>query len=258
LYYPLIKYLSRFSVLFLALFSVLPVFLSAQKATSRPAWLVIASTAYQVTGGETQDRFGNSVSIGVGTGYKTQNNWVYSFEGNYAFGTGIKQAPQILDELLGTNGFIFNQAGNYAQLNLFYRSLHGHVSLEKILPIWNVNGNSGPIAGFGAGYLAHWIRLDNVGNDAPQVLDEYQKGYDRLSGGVSLKQSLGYLYFSKSEGINFKLSFEFMQAFTNSYRGFNYDTGLPDTDQRLELFYNIKLNWYLPIYKKATSNYYYN
>jgi hypothetical protein len=222
----------------------------------RPATLITASLAFQNNWGYLNDRYGSNLSIGAGVGYKTQSNWVFSGEASYMFGSNVKNGGLILNQLIGEKGYVFNQTGNYAELNLFQRGIYGHFTVEKILPLIQLSENSGPTIGLGAGYLCHWIRLNNVGNDAPQVLGEYYKGYDRLSGGFSLKESIGYLYLSKKEGVNFKLSFELMQGFTKSLRGFNYDTGMIDEETRLDLFYNIRLNWYLPIYKKARTEYY--
>ncbi len=230
--------------------------LHAQLNSIRPAWLVTVNVAFQNSYGEISNRFGYNLSAGAGFGYKTDKNWIYTFEGNFMFGSKVKPYRNILTELIGEQERIFNQAGNYAQLNLLQRGVNFYGSVEKIIPVIQVNKNSGPILGVGTGYLAHWISFNNVGNDAPQVLDEYEKGYDRLSGGFSLKESLGYLYLSKLEGINFKVSFDLIQAFTTNYRGFNYDTGKADTKTNIDTFYSIRLNWYLPIYKKAQSNYY--
>lgn len=222
----------------------------------RPATLITASVAYQNNWGHLNDRYGSNLSIGAGVGYKTQSNWIYSFEASYMFGNDVKNGGLILNQLIGDKGLIFNQAGNYAELNVFQRGIYGHFTVEKILPVFQLSENSGPTLGLGAGYLCHWIRLNNVGNDAPQVLGEYYKGYDRLSGGFSIKESIGYLYLSKKEGVNLKLSFELMQGFSKNLRGFNYDTGMFDEETHLDLFYSIRLNWYLPIYKKAKTEYY--
>ncbi len=231
----------------------------AQKSgETRKATLITANVAYQNNWGEISKRFGYNLGIGAGLGLKTKSNWVYSLEGSYMFGLRVNENTQILDDIAGQQGYIFNQVGNYAELNVLMRGFYVHLNAEKILPLVQVNPNSGPIIGFGAGYLMHWVRLNNVGNDAPQVLDAYEKGYDRLSGGFSLKESLGYLYLSKSEGVNLKLSFDLIQAFTTNYRGFNYDTGRPDTEQNLDLFYSIRLNWFLPIYQKGKNEYYIN
>lgn len=103
----------------------------------------------------------------------------------------------------------------------------------------------------------HWIEIKNAGNDAPQLLNEYSKGYDRLSGGLLLRQSLGYTYLSKNRRINFRFSFEVMEAFTQNYRGFDYSTGTTAKGRRTDLLYGFRFQWMLPIYTYASGDTYY-
>lgn len=222
------------------------------------AWIFSPSIAVQFPGGDITDRFGTNYTAGLSAGYKTTQNWIFQIDGQFMFGNSIQNSEQILGAIITNNNNILNQTGNFAQLSLLQRGFYFLGETEKVFNQIGVNANSGLSISLGAGFINHWIHFDNAGNDSPQILDEYQKGYDRYSGGLLLKQSIGYMYLSERRRINFKLSFEILQAFTQNYREFNFDTGMEDTEQHLDLLYGIRLNWYLPIYQKARSEFFYD
>lgn len=230
-----------------------------RKAPEGPAWLVMPSVSLQYAGGDLADRFGQSYSAGMGIGYKTSNNWNFSLQGQFMFGTDVKNPAQLINPVLSESGFIFNQTGEYATFALDQRGAYGTFDISKTIPdFFAANRNSGFNILLGAGYLAHWVNINNVGDDSPQVLDEYMKGYDELSGGFLLKQSIGYQYMSVNRRINFRLSFEVMQAFTTNYRKFSYSTGRPSSGSMTDLVYGFRLEWILPIYSQPSSDYFYD
>lgn len=240
-------------------FSILAQGQRAGKAPEGDAWLVMPSIGLQFAGGDMAARFGQSYSAGLGVGYKTNNNWNYSVQAQFMFGTDVKDGAQLLNTALSPNGFIFNQTGNYATFALDQRGLYGSFDVSKTIPDFlAANSNSGVNILIGAGYLAHWININNVGDDSPQIIDDYAKGYDELTGGFMIKQSIGYQYLSADRRVNFRFSFEIMEAFTTNQRGFSYSTGRETGDQRLDLVYGFRLAWILPIYSQPSNTYYYN
>jgi|TARA_R110002072_G_scaffold19826_19_gene73087 hypothetical protein len=222
------------------------------------AWLISPSMSIQSAGGDFAERFKTFYTAGIGLGYKTNQNWIFSFNGHFMFGNSVQNSEQILRAVITDNNNILNQTGNYAQLSLLQRGFYFLGESEKLFNQLGTNPNSGLSISVGAGFINHWIFFDNAGDDSPQILDEYGKGYDRYSGGALFKQSIGYTYLSNRRRINFKISFEILEAFTYNYREFNYDTGLSDTEQHLDLLYGIRLNWYLPIYQKANEEFFYD
>lgn len=243
-----------------SLFFLIMAFSSFAQETKDPeeAWLISPSMAIQFPSGDFSDRFGTSYTAGLGFGYKTKQNWNFTINGHFMFGNSVQNSEQILKAIVTDNNNILNQTGNYAQLSLLQRGFYFLGETEKVFNQLGVNPNSGLSISVGAGYINHWIFFDNAGSDSPQVLEEYGKGYDRYSGGALFKQSIGYMYLSSRRRINFKISFELLEAFTYNYREFNYDTGLSDTEQHLDLLYGIRLNWYLPIYQKPTQEFFFD
>lgn len=231
---------------------------SQDDKTPDQAWIISPSIAIQSPAGDFADRFGINYTAGIGFGYKTKQNWTFTLNGHFMFGNDVQNSNQILKAIVTENNNILNQTGNYAQVGLLQRGFYFLGETEKIFNQLGVNPNSGLSISVGAGFINHWIFISNAGNDSPQILDEYGKGYDRYSGGALLKQSLGYMYLSSNRRVNFKISFELLQAFSYNYREFNYDTGMSDTEQHLDLLYGIRLNWYLPIYHKPIEEFYFD
>lgn len=227
------------------------------KQEPKPAWLIQPSIAWQMPGGDMAEYFGNSFNVGLGAAYKTSNNWRFGFDGQYLFSDNIKNPEQILKPILTDRGFILNGIGNYASVSLLERGVFFTGEAGKSLNFWQATPNSGPDIQLGIGYMMHWIEIKNAGNDAPQLLDEYSKGYDRLSGGLMLRQSVGYTYLSRNRRVNFRFSFEIMEAFTQNYRGFDYSTGTTTDGRRTDLLYGFRFQWMLPIYTSASGDTYY-
>jgi hypothetical protein len=224
---------------------------------AKGAFLIGASMAYQVPDGDWSTIFNDQFAIGAEFGYKTASNWTLSAEWMYGFGTQVNEPQSILAPVATSDGLIVNLNGGNAQVNLMQRNTYYSINLEKNLGFWQANPNSGPVLSVGAGYLWHWIRIDNVGNDSPQIVDDYRLGYDQLSHGFLTRQSLGYLFMSPNRRINFKLSFELLQSFTESVRGYNYATAQIQSGQNTNWFYGLKLNWYIPIYRDGSNSEYY-
>jgi hypothetical protein len=110
----------------------------------------------------------------------------------------------------------------------------------------------------GAGYFQSKIKLYDAQQKIAAVKGDLVYGYDRLSSGFSVTQFLGYMYLSDNRLLNFYFGIEGYQAFTQSVRKLNYDTGLPDTKKRLDMLYGLRFGWILPLYKKTPNEFYYN
>ena len=215
-----------------------------------------ATYALQFPGGDMADRFGANSNIGGTFSVKTKSQWFYGVSGGFLFSDNVKETD-VIDGLRISNGEIIDQNGEYALVTLMQRgfSFHGHFG--RLFPLGFGNPNSGILVTAGAGFLQHKIRFAVEGNLAPQLRDEYVKGYDRLSNGFSTNQFIGYFFTGDSRLINFYAGVDFTQAFTQNRRSYNFDTMGPDDTQRTDLFYGIRLGWVIPIYKRATNDIYY-
>ena len=217
-----------------------------------------AVAGFHLPGGDLADRFGESATIGAAPMYKTKNNWLLGVEGNFIFGNKIKQGG-LFQDLLEANNYVFDEDGQIATVVLFERgfSFYGQVGKVFTLPKFP-NPNTGVYVLAGAGFLQHKIRIETQNNVVPQLEDDYAKGYDRLSNGFSLKQSIGWYNLSNSKLTNFTVGLEFIQAFTQSRRDYNFDLKGKDTQKRLDLLMGVKVAWMIPFYKRMATDFYIN
>ncbi len=232
----------------------------AQQKNKKPlaAFLIEVSLGYQVSGGDLENRFGHNYNVGVGSSYKIASNFIFGMDGSFMFGSEVKNAAQVLSPILTKNGLILNTIGNYADFSALERGVFYGGKVGRIFNSLGVNRHSGLSLYLGGGYLWHWIKYSNPGNDIPQLYEEdLKKGYDLLSAGPYSRQSIGYTYLSSKRRINFDVSFDFIQAFTRNLRKYNYGTGSIDTKTRLDLMYGINIKWYLPIYHSINEQAYY-
>lgn len=222
------------------------------------AFLPSISYAYQFAGGDMTIDYGNNSTVGGGVKYKTAGNWLWSLEANFIFGSTINNADSILRMVETDQHFIIDGNGTYALYTLYERGYNVNVSVGKIINVFKSNPNSGLMLTGGVGMLVHRMKIDNQHKTAPQINDDYAKGYDRLRAGVSLNEFVGYFYMGKSRLLNFYAGFEFVQGFTSSQRDWIFDQMKKDNSQHIDLFYGFKVGWILPIYNRAPDPYYYN
>ncbi len=200
-------------------------------------------------------RYGTSMSPGASFTWKTKHNILVNAEGGYFFGTTVKE--DVLANLKTNDGFIIDNEGYPAQLKITERGWNFNANVGYIIPKTGFNKNCGLFFTIGAGYMQHKIKLYDVNKKVAAVQGKYAKGYDRLSGGISFSQFVGYMYLSNNRLANIYAGVELYEGLTKSYRGYNFDTGLPDTKQRFDVLTGFRVGWILPLYKR-TKDFYYN
>jgi len=223
------------------------------------AWIFGASLSTNFPSGPWTELYTTNYSIGAHVARKTANNFIYSLEWDYLSGGEIPNRAETFGSILTDNGNILNSSGSFATYNINQRGTSFSLGIEKILPYFQQNPNSGLSIGLFGGYTWHWLNIDNVGNDAAQILEPYSYGYDRMSAGFHLGESIGYMYLSPNRMINFRISFDMRQIWSSELRKYQYATGLLSDQQSLNLLYSLKLKWYIPIYLGGKKEeYYYN
>jgi len=218
--------------------------------------LFTGSYAVQIPGGDMADRFGINSNTGVSFLLKFRSNWLIGAEGYFLFGNDVRE-DGILDSIKTSNGEIINKYGEFAAYIISERGFFIGGTGGKIIPVIGPNRNSGIIMTLSGGLLQHKIRIDNDSNNAPQILGDYKKGYDRLTNGICIKEFIGYMHFGNKNAMNFYAGFEFYQGFTKNRRTYNFDTMGRDDRKRTDLLYSFRAGWIIPIYKRATDREYY-
>lgn len=219
-------------------------------------WQVEVNYSFQMPAGDMKDRFGVNNTIGAGLTFKTRKNWTYGFEVSYLWGNSVKE-DSILRNLMTEYGEIINRDGEYGTIRLSESGFYTGVKFGKMFSFARPNRNSGIILNIGGGYLQHKILIENKDNNVPAVIEDYKKGYDRLSSGIALREFIGYQYLSNNRFINFYGGFEFFQSWTRCRRTVNFDTMTKDTKLRHDYLFGIRVGWILPIYKQTPDEFYY-
>lgn len=210
-----------------------------------------------IPGADMANRFGMSNSVGVDFTYKTVSGWLFGIDYNFLFGENIINRDNYFAAIRNVNGYVIDGNGMFAEAYIYERGILLNAMVGKQFNIWNINPNSGPFIQFSAGFLQHYVRIENPYKTAPQINDEYAKLYDRLTNGLSTSQFIGYRYMGNNRLWNFYAGIEFIQGYTVGRRSYNADDLSSDNNKRLDLLSGIKLGWIIPIYGKTKREFYY-
>lgn len=212
--------------------------------------------SFQMPGGDLADRFGNNSMIGSTFQLKLKSGFTLGFKGGFFFGAKVKE-PDMFKHIVPSEGYFINTYGNQAMVMISERGIHLAIEGGKIFPLSAKNPDSGILLRGSLGLLQHKIRIDNDGNNVPYIIDEYSKGYDRLTNGLCVSEFLGYIYYGESMIANFYAGIEFYQAWTQSRRSYNFDDLGPDTQQRKDFLYSVRIGWIIPLYKRINPDKYF-
>jgi hypothetical protein len=230
--------------------------LKAQIDSAMNVPLVAIHLGAHLPGGDLAQRYGGDLNLGASFMFKTKKNWIFGVESNYFFGRNVK--IDVLSQMRSEDGRVIDNEGYPADLRVTERGFGIHPVVGKIFKWLSANPNSGLMVTAGAGYLQHKVKLYDAQHKIAAVRNDLAYGYDRLTAGFSTSQFIGYLFLGENRLTNFYFGLEFYQAFTRSVRKLNYDTGLPDTQRRLDLLFGVRAGWILPLYKRKPYDYYYN
>ncbi len=220
--------------------------------------LITFSYAYQLPGADMASRFRNNSSVGGGYYYKTKHNVLLGAEAHFIFGGKPKEVSMLDSIRIGktSDGNIIDANGQYADVRLYERGYDLSVKMGKVFKLASANANSGFFITAGAGFLQHKIRIESIGNRAPQLTKEYRAGYDRMANGLMISENLGYFYMGDNKMTNFYLALEMMQGFTKGRR-YNFDTMKLDDSSRLDLLFGLRLGWMIPVQSRQADEFYY-
>lgn len=249
-------------ILLFGIFGIFALSSSAQRnvkdSTISTPWIGVH---YGICGteGDLAERHGAFNQVGFFAGYKTKRNWIYGLDASYLFGGDVR-ATGLFDHLVDSKGNITDQNGDIAIVLVYSRGLSVDANVGKIIPVLSPNKNSGLYFNFGAGYLAHKIRVETQDQVVPVLELDYRKGYDRLTSGLNTQQLIGYAFMANQGFVNFYAGFYCQQGYTFNRRTIFFDQ--PDTpvskDMMLDIQYGFRFSWLIPIYKRQPKDYYFN
>lgn len=209
----------------------------------------------QMPAGDLSKRFGNNAVLSMDVTYKHRKGWLLNAEGSFIFSNKVKD-PTLFNNLINNVGQIVGDDGRYADVRVYERGYYITLSGGKLFNFKKPNPNCGVFITVGAGYIQHKIRIEDYNRTVPALQGDYKKGYDRLTNGLCLRQSVGYIYISNYRLVNFFIAADFVEGFTKSRRSFNFDDQKPETNQRIDLLFGTRVGWVLPLYRQAPEKYY--
>lgn len=211
-----------------------------------------------IPGADMADRFGFTSAMGLEAGYKFRNNFYILGGLRFLFGEDVKELS-ILSGISNSNGLVVADDGTLADVGLQIRGMMAPVSIGKIFPVIpNYNRNSGFYIELGTQFIQHKIHFSVFGNEVAALSNTHRKGYDRLTNGIGIRESIGFRFFDNKSYVNFSIGIEFSQSFTQNRRSLNIDTGQRDIQKRMDFLNGIHASWIFPIYNRAPNKVYYN
>jgi hypothetical protein len=245
-----------FFILFIALFSGLHLF--GQEVYDKPIDGGILGFGIglgaNISAGDLKDRYGNNLNFSVGSEYINKNNWTVNGEFLFLFSDNIKE--DVLAPYRTSNGTILGDDNQIADIFLRQRGLFLGIGLGKLFP-FKKDERSGLKLSLNAGVLQHNIRFTDERNSVGQIRAGRYVGYDRLTRGFSIKETVAYKHLSKDRRLNFEFALDFIQGFTSEVRAYNFDTGLPTIQSRFDMLIGARIIWNLPFYRGGESTVYY-
>ena len=85
------------------------------------------------------------------------------------------------------------------------------------------NNLSGLYLSIGGGFLQHQIFIDTKNQNTPQLDEEYKKGYDRLTNGISTKWNASYKFYSPNGKFQMYTGINITIAYTKNKRPYLFD-----------------------------------
>jgi hypothetical protein len=199
-------------------------------------------TGFGIPSGDLSKRFGSHQTAGLGVDYITKRNLVLGIEANIIFGSKVKENP--LTNLLTPEGDIIGN--DQALVDYALRERGTTINLRVGYLFGIMHSRSGIIATFGVGGMQHKIRINDNTNNLNQLDGAYRQGYDRLAGGLTLTQFIGYQHLVRYSGLNWFAGVEATEGFTKPLRDYDFSTMTRPTGKRTDLLFGLKVGMTLP------------
>jgi len=203
-----------------------------------------------IPAGDLSKRFGPAGQVGLEINRIVGGKWLFGGSFTHLFSHSVRE-QDIFSNISTESGNVITRDGVFEdyRLRLFGWLMTARVG--RLIPLNPSRPNQGLSLELGVGALQHKIRIETPVLNSPQLSADYKRGYDRLSNGLCVSPSLGYLHYSANRRINYFVRLEGHIAQTRNRRTVNYDTGLPDHRLRRDALWGIRAGWILPLYRRA-------
>ena len=217
---------------------------------------ILFDYTHQFPFGNLSENYGDNSCITMHFMHKTENNWFLEIDGSYIFGYKIKD-KDLFDGIATENGELINKDGLFANVLTYERGFSTFLNGGKAFTFYEGN-ETGIYLSAGIGYMQHKIHIQTQEDIIPHLDDDYKKGYDRLSGGISAKINANYMYFSKRNNIKLYTGIELIKGWTKNLRSYNFDTqNYTSDDYRNDILLGIKAGVIIPILRRNQEEFHY-
>ncbi|MFO7723843.1 MAG: hypothetical protein R6V49_11540 [Bacteroidales bacterium] len=228
------------------------------KDSAASVWFLQPHISLQAPQGDMKERFYPNTAVGFGLFRKTDANWLFGIEMSYLFAEKVKNEDKLLSNIITSEGYVIDQTGVFANIHFRERGFYAQVKTGKIIPTRFGNPNSGLLIMGSLGLLQHKIRIEVYENTAPQLADDYKKGYDKLTGGPAGSLYVGYMHFSNNKLTNYSIGAEYIYGATKSLRDYDFVLMGRDETLRGDQLLSLRFTWIIPFYQRLPKDYYFN
>jgi hypothetical protein len=214
------------------------------------AFLFNVGVAGHQPGGDLADRFGLNGAVHTSFEQISEKNFVFGVGADFFFGSQTNEDPLAI--LRTPEGDIIGRDQAAANIFLRQRGLYTGAHVGKMFPLKKTK-RAGIRVTFGAGWTFHKFRLQDDSRSVTQILDDYAKGYDRLTAGANLQQFIGWQHLGRLRRNNWMVGFDFHQGFTTTQRDWDFSEKKKLTGRRTDLRYGVKAVWSLPFYRQKAE-----
>ena len=220
--------------------------------------MIMAHAGASIPQGDLALDYGTYGELGACLLYKSKTNWLAGLEFAFLFGSGVKKDP--VPNLRTPDGQVVGTDGVYATFKVFQRGFmfpilkFGKVIPLVAKPIHNKLGGLTLMAG--SGWIQHKTYIQDLSKTVPQLSENYQIGYDRLTSGLGVGGWIGYLYLAEQGRINFQIEAGYFQGFTKARR-YDFTTQTKSDQVRKDGLIQLRLRLSFTIRSRPEETYYF-
>lgn len=226
-------------------------------SATKPAIVLSIGTGYHKGLADLGKRFPSFSTLPAGAYYKSGKNLILGFEYNRFLGNNFR-LDSLFGGIVGPSGQVIDKNGNPAVIRYYMRgyTFQGYVGKTfKISPRFK---HSHVQVNLGAGILQHYIKMRFDKSLLPQLEGDYAAGYDKLTNGFMLTQTVNYQYYNL-QSVCFFAGFNLVQSFTQNQRNWDYGVMHRETGKRNDFYLGFSAGFLIPInLRSGSSNEYYD
>ncbi|MDR1878027.1 MAG: hypothetical protein LBQ64_00510 [Bacteroidales bacterium] len=206
---------------------------------------------YNFVMADLRKEFGNNFAIGADLAVKMKNNWSIDFGFKYFFGGLVEESviDSAFKHLTSDGLFIGNNGVAVNDIEVEFRGIAFHLQAGRVIPVTKRYRNSGIWIKMGIGVTQHYMNIKNPENKVLSLVDEYKKGYDRLTIGFSLYQFVGYAHMNRRNLFCLYGGIEFYENFAKRQRAYDFSLMRKDNAKLFETMIGLKIGWIIPLYR---------